>query len=67
MLYQFAYMKQHHPIIVVTGGMSEDEVAEIGMGYAPTVKDAVAESLKLHGDDAKILVVPHASITYIGY
>ncbi|KPV64845.1 MAG: hypothetical protein AOA65_0759 [Candidatus Bathyarchaeota archaeon BA1] len=65
-LYQFAYMKQHYSIIVVTDGMSEEEINEIGMEYAPTVNDALMNSFKLHGDAAKVMVAPYASITYTG-
>lgn len=65
--YQFAYMKQRYRIVVVTDGMSEDEIAEIGMEYAPTVDEAIISSLKFHGSNAKVIAVPYASITYTEY
>jgi len=64
-LYQFSWMMQRFSIKVLTKGMSESELEEIGMGYVSSPREAINESLRTHGENAKIAVVPYASITYV--
>jgi len=64
-LYQFSWMMQRFSIKVLTKGMSESELEEIGLGYVSSPSEAINESLRKHGEDAKIAVVPYASITYV--
>jgi len=64
-LYQFSWMKQRFSIKVLTKGMSESELKEIGMGYVSSPREAIEESLRAHGKNARIAVVPYASITYV--
>jgi len=64
-LYQFSWMKQRFSIKALTKGMSESELEEIGMGYVSSPEEAIKESLRTHGESAKIAVVPYASITYV--
>jgi len=64
-LYQFSWMMQHFSVKVLTKGMSESELDEIGMGYVSSPREAIKESLRTHGENARIAVVPYASITYV--
>jgi nickel-dependent lactate racemase len=64
--YQFVWMMKHFTTVVVTDGMSKEELEEIGMKHAPTISKALETSLNQHGRDATVTVVPYASITYTG-
>jgi len=64
-LYQFSWMMQHFSVKVLTKGMTESELDEIGMGYVSSPREAIKESLRTHGENARIAVVPYASITYV--
>jgi len=62
--YQFVWMMKNFTTIVVTDGMSKEELEEIGMEHAPTISKALETSLSRHGRDATVTVVPYADITY---
>ena len=64
--YTFVWMMQHFTIMVVTDGMSREELEEIGMEHAPTIEEALETSLSQQGKESTITVVPYASITYTG-
>jgi len=64
-LYQFSWMMQRSSVKVITSGVSEDALDEIGIGRYASANEAIEESLRVYGKEAKIAVVPYASITYV--
>jgi len=64
--YEFMWMMQNFATMVVTDGMSREELGEIGMEHAPTIDKALKTSLSQHRRDATVTVIPYASITYTG-
>jgi nickel-dependent lactate racemase len=45
--------------IYVISKLNMDEIGNIGLKYANTVENAIEQSLKKHGSDAKILILPN--------
>lgn len=64
--YLFVWMMKHFTTMVVTDGMSKEELKEVGMEHAPTISKALETSLSQHGRDATVTVVPYGDITYTG-
>ncbi|MFQ5712275.1 MAG: nickel-dependent lactate racemase [Candidatus Geothermarchaeales archaeon] len=64
--YQFVWMMKHFTIMVVTDGVSKEELKEMGMEHAPTISKALETSLSWQGRDATVTVVPYGDITYTG-
>ncbi|NVM44761.1 MAG: nickel-dependent lactate racemase [Candidatus Lokiarchaeota archaeon] len=48
--------------IYVVSNMKEDKIGNIGLKYADTVEIAIEESLKKHGKDARILILPNGPL-----
>ena len=42
--------------------MKEEEMGNLGLKYANSVEDGIEESLRKHGEDAKILILPNGPI-----
>lgn len=64
--YQFVWMMKNFTTMVVTDGMSKEELKEMGMEHAPTINKALETALSQHGGDATVTVVPYGDITYTG-
>jgi len=58
-LYQFSWMMERFSIKVLTKGMSESELEEIGMGHVSSLSEAIEESLRTHRENARIAVFPY--------
>lgn len=48
--------------IYLVSSMKEDEIGNIGLKHADTVEIAIEESLKKHGKDARILILPNGPL-----
>jgi len=48
--------------VYLVSNMKEDEIGNIGLRYVETVEIALEESLKKHGKDARILILPNGPL-----
>jgi nickel-dependent lactate racemase len=48
--------------IFVVSQLKEHEIGNIGLKYADSAEDAIKESLKKHGKDARILILPNGPL-----
>jgi nickel-dependent lactate racemase len=53
----FAFQRERYNILAVVDGMSQAACADIGIGWADNVQDALDEALPRHGSEAKVAVV----------
>ena len=61
-LYSFSWLlhKLKCKMVVVTDGMTPEELREVHMGHASTLQQAIDEALQSHGSQARITVLPYA-------
>lgn len=61
-LYTFSWLlhKLKCKMVVVTDGMSQEELRDVHMGHASTLQQAMDEALKEHGPQARVTVLPYA-------
>lgn len=48
--------------VYLVSNMKKEEIGNIGLKYADTVEEAIKESLKKHGRNAKILILPNGPL-----
>jgi nickel-dependent lactate racemase len=53
----FAFQRERYNIKAVVEGMSEAACADIGIGWAASVQDALDEGLSRHGGEARVAVI----------
>jgi nickel-dependent lactate racemase len=53
----FAFQRERYNILAVVDGMSQAACADIGIGWADNVQDALDKALPKHGNEAKVAVV----------
>ncbi len=53
----FAFQRERYNILAVVDGMSRAACADIGIGWADNVQDALDEALSRHGSKAKVAVI----------
>lgn len=63
-LYVFSWIihKLKCKVVVVTQGMSGNELAEVHMGHALSLQDALDAALLYHGPDAGVAVLPYGTM-----
>ncbi len=61
-LYAFSWLihKLQCRMVVVTEGMTPDELSDAHMGYAATLQQALDKAIQVHGPQARISILPHA-------
>ncbi|HBW34369.1 nickel-dependent lactate racemase [Desulfosporosinus sp. BICA1-9] len=61
-LYTFSWLlhKLNCKMVVVTDGMTQEELRDVHMGHASTLQQAIDEALKDHGPQARVTVLPYA-------
>lgn len=52
-------VKRRADIVLVSDGISQSDVEELGFGYADDVNEALDKALRKHGSNAKIITVSH--------
>ncbi len=45
--------------VYVISKLKENDIGNIGLKYAVSVEEAISNSLKIHGEDARILILPN--------
>jgi len=61
--YLIAKCKEKAKIYLISEGIQDKDIMEMGMLPAKSAQSVLNEALKNYGDDAKVLVLPTASIT----
>jgi nickel-dependent lactate racemase len=61
--YLIAKCKEKAIIYLISEGIQDKDILEMGMFPARLAQSVLNEALKNYGDDAKVLVLPTASIT----
>jgi len=56
-----ALSRKRAKVVVVTEGISEDELGQIGFFYSPSIEDAIESAFKEHGLNARIGVITQAA------
>jgi nickel-dependent lactate racemase len=59
-----AYVKERHPVCIVSDGISEKDAAKIGFVKFKTVEEALEFLSKRQGDESKINILTHGGETY---
>ncbi|GAB6154295.1 nickel-dependent lactate racemase [Desulfosporosinus burensis] len=61
-LYAFSWLlhKLKCKMVVVTDGMTQEELRDVHMGHASTLQQAMDAALKDHGPQARVTVLPYA-------
>lgn len=63
--YMWARGMLKHRISIVNSLMTKEELEEMFFHYYPTVDDAIADSLKIYGENATFLVIPYAADIFV--
>ncbi|MHA1616683.1 MAG: nickel-dependent lactate racemase [Candidatus Njordarchaeales archaeon] len=56
-------VRRRADIILVSEGISEEETEKLGFKYAETIDEALKMAFKKHGDNARIVAIPHGCDT----
>ncbi len=63
--YMWARGLLKHKMSVANSRMSKEELNSMFIDYYPTVQDAIEDSLRIYGENATFVVIPHAADMFV--
>lgn len=56
-------VRKRADIVIVSDGISREDAEKLGFGYAENIDNAIENALRKHGNDSRIIAVPHGCDT----
>lgn len=60
-MYHFARIRDERNVIIVSKGVTEEEMIQTGFKHASTIEEALEKAWARHGKDTKVAVIPYGT------